>query len=391
MAALDTNKHCPDIEDGDCPGPVLMRPEDDGSLTPFDHADVYDGEISEVVVSPDGDVWTPGGYQQTDVLLRFDGEEWEVIPGPEGFLNTAGGRSLALGPDGTLWVHAGGLARFDDPGWTMFGKADGVKPWGTQGWIATDLITVAPDGSLWHNGSPTEDGCGGVAHWYGTTWTSYLLDSCIHDLAIAPDGNAWLRAGADDRVQTYVIRPEAGATSESSLGGVVARDPIPDLMAPSFFSGTVRSDETFASDRVEPVAERRDDGVVEFSGESSTFALDTNDPRISGMVTIVANETDYREGAPTLVPTGLVGTVRTGVMRIVNDEGSWEGEYMNLQFGEANQPGYLDFENSAGWLTGTGAYEGLSAYFVWPFFERTFSGHITAEGPPPAPELPADE
>ncbi len=195
---------------------AVLRLEDDGSLTSFDHAADHDGEIGELVVSPDGHVWAPGGYQQTDVLLRFDGEGWEVIPGPEGFLNVAEGRSLGFGPDGTLWVHAGGLARFDDPGWTVFGKADGVKPWGGQGWIATDLLTVAPDGSLWLNGTPTEAGCGGVAHWYGTTWTSYLVDSCLHDLAIAPDGSVWLRAGAEDgRVNTYVIRPEAGATTQS--------------------------------------------------------------------------------------------------------------------------------------------------------------------------------
>ena len=53
-----------------------------------------------------------------------------------------------------------------------------------------------------------------MAHYDGTTWTSYLVDSCIHDLAIAPDGSVWLRADADDRVNTYVIRPEAGATTE---------------------------------------------------------------------------------------------------------------------------------------------------------------------------------
>ena len=205
-------------------GTAVLRLEDDGSLTSFDYADVHGGEIGELVVSPDGEVWTPGGYQQTDILLRFDGEEWDVVPGPEGFMNVAEGRSLGFGPDGTLWVHAsdprggrwnlGGLARFDDPGWTVFGEADGVRPWGAQGWIATDLLAVAPDGSLWLNGTPTEDGCGGVAHYAGTTWTSYLVDSCVHDLAIAPDGSVWLRAGADSRVDTYVIRPEGGATTQ---------------------------------------------------------------------------------------------------------------------------------------------------------------------------------
>jgi hypothetical protein len=99
------------------------------------------------------------------------------------------------------------------------------------------------------------------------------------------------------------------------------------------------------------------------------------------MTTIVTNETDYREGVTMLAPTGDIGTVRTGLIRIVNDEGSWEGGLQNLQFEN------VDFASTSGWLTGTGAYEGLSAYVVWSFpGDGTFRGHITAEGPPAAPE-----
>ncbi len=230
VAAMDQDKHCPDIGGGNCIGTTLLRLEDDGSLTTIeDWADIFDGDVAydEVAVSPDGDVWLIGGgvgFPAAEVLLRFDGEGWEVIPGPEGFLNAEVGRSIGFGPDGTLWAHTsypvdddwdvGGLARFDDPGWTMFTEADGVKPWGGLGWFYTDLITVAPDGSLWLNGRSTGGGCDGVDHYDGTTWTSYLRDSCVHDLAIAPDGSVWLRAGADDRVYTYVIRPEAGVTTE---------------------------------------------------------------------------------------------------------------------------------------------------------------------------------
>ena len=71
-------------------------------------------------------------------------------------------------------------------------------------------------------------------------------------------------------------------------------------------------------------------------------------------------------------------------MRIVNDDGSWEGAFTNLQIDN------LGFEESAGWLTGADAYEGLTAYVVWVFEDGMFRGHITAEGPPPMPELPAD-
>jgi hypothetical protein len=165
----------------------------------------------------------------------------------------------------------------------------------------------------------------------------------------------------------------------SSVPGAATDDPA---MAPSFFSGAVGDDWT---ENAMPVVERREDGVVDGTGESYTFPWDANDPRITGSATIITNETDYREGTTTLAPTGDVGTIRTGLLRIVNDDGSWEGEFENLQVEN------LGFASASGWLTGTDAYEGLSAYVVWLFpGDNTFAGHITAEGPPPVPELPAE-
>jgi hypothetical protein len=153
-------------------------------------------------------------------------------------------------------------------------------------------------------------------------------------------------------------------------------------MAPSFFSGEVGD---FTENAV-PVTVRRDSGVVDGTGESYTFPVDASDPRITGTATVIMNETDYRVGATTLVPTGDVGTMRSVLMRIVNEDGSWEGPLTNLHLEKDN----LDSGSSSGWLTGTGAYEGLEAYVVWAFpGDFSFLGHITAEGPPPVPDLPA--
>jgi streptogramin lyase len=219
----DWDKHCPDIEDEACHGTVLFRLEDDGSLTTIeDWSDVYDGEPErfQLAVSPDGNVWLVGALrhrlQGAELLLRFDGEGWEAIPGPEGWDPGTRGRYLDVGPDGALWVKAraaGDLARFDDRGWATFTEADGVKRWDEKGSSFTDLLEVAADGSVWLNGSPTDEGCG-VTHYHGTTWTSYLAGSCIEDFAIAPDGSVWLGAAEGSRLHVYVITPEAVAATE---------------------------------------------------------------------------------------------------------------------------------------------------------------------------------
>ena len=224
VLAEDDDKRCPDTEDDDCSGTVLLRLEDDGSLTTIeDWSDVFDGDaaLDQLAVSPDGDVWLVGTPRSH--LLRFDGEGWDAIPSPERW--NPGGRGpyryLDIGPDGAVWLKAdttGGLARFEDPGWTTFTQADGVEPWrepwGNPGSSTRELLNVAADGSVWVNGGPTDEGCG-ATYFDGTTWTSYLVGLCIEDFAIAPDGSVWLGAdGRAGRLDLYVITPEAVAGTE---------------------------------------------------------------------------------------------------------------------------------------------------------------------------------
>jgi len=220
VTRMNEGKYCPLItEGGECAGGFLVRLEEDGSLTSIEGwADVHDGDAYPypLAVSPDGDVWLIGvgrpGDPEAEALLRFDGTEWEAFPLPEGFLNHPPDSALDFGPDGMLWVHAGGfasvepdLARFDDPGWTLF-----TVPGGTRTTVpGRDFLVVGDDGGFWLPGKSSGGGCDGVAHYDGTTWTDHLAGRCIVDLAIAPDGSVWLYGEAGTEGHLYVITPEA--------------------------------------------------------------------------------------------------------------------------------------------------------------------------------------
>ena len=142
VAAIDRDKYCPDIEAGDCSGIVLLRLEDDGSLTTIeDWSDVYDGDavVYQLAVSPDGDVWLVGTSARargpSAVALRWRG--MGSHPGSRGMGPRRDGPVPRLRSGrhavGEGQAHGGGLARFDDPGWTTFTEADGAPAVGRGG------------------------------------------------------------------------------------------------------------------------------------------------------------------------------------------------------------------------------------------------------------------
>ena len=77
----------------------------------------------------------------------------------------------------------------------------------------------------------------------------------------------------------------------------------------------------------------------------------------------------------------LDGAIRTNRLRVVNDAGAWEGTLDFIQIDD------VDLDIGVGWLVGEDAYEGLMAYVVVDFADDgRIHGHITPEGPPPAPD-----
>lgn len=162
---------------------------------------------------------------------------------------------------------------------------------------------------------------------------------------------------------------------EATVPGAAPDGPA---MAPSFFSGDAGAD---ASYLLEPTSETRPDGVVvETSILSAQWA--TNDPRIDGLMTNYGSTLDYGEGALGDSPTGVTGAVGPSLVRVVNDDGAWEG---TLDFLAMDGVGT---DLGSGWLVGEDAYEGLVAYVVIDYSSPCckLSGHITSEGRPLAPE-----
>ena len=165
-----------------------------------------------------------------------------------------------------------------------------------------------------------------------------------------------------------------GLLAASTIG--VAAQPE-DPMAPSFFTGDGGLDASYTVE----TSETRPDGIV-----AETFVLSarwaTNDPRIDGPMTNVGTTLDYREGALDDSPTGATGAVGHSLVRVVNEDGAWEGTLDFLIMEEVGT------DQGSGWLVGEGAYEGLMAYVVIDYNSPCckVSGHITPEGPPPVPE-----
>jgi hypothetical protein len=183
------------------------------------------------------------------------------------------------------------------------------------------------------------------------------------------------------RIRAPLIAAIAVGLIAGSSGGVAAQDdPVAtgDVIAPSFFTGTFGIG---WRDLGGSTTETSPEGVESDFGGAFSARWATNDPRMSGMATVVVNELYYSEGATRDSPSGEVGTIRSFLTRVENDGGTWVGTLDNIQL---DDPAW---EISAGWLVGEGGYEGLMAYVATEYENgRKVGGYITADGPPPVPE-----
>lgn len=145
-----------------------------------------------LAAGPDGSVWIGAGGGNANLLwtLRREGGAWTVrdVPDPP---DLKGITTLAIAPDGTAWagmnvMGMGGLVRLDGEAWTL------ERPLGPddQDQAAWDLA-ITPRGEVWAAVNDT------VARHDGSGWTPYLagngeVPSAGWDsLAVAPDGVVW--------------------------------------------------------------------------------------------------------------------------------------------------------------------------------------------------------
>ncbi len=163
-----------------------------------------------VEAARDGTVWVGtwwGMVPESGGLARFNGTGWEEIALPADKPTPV--YNLAVAPDGDLWVVLvepvlGGasdlsLARFDGDAWTVLDAAAGMP----QNLVYA--MAVGSDGVVWltqESLGPSAEVSRGVVAFDGEQWTSFVEDETVRDIAVEPDGTAWL---AGDRL--YRIDP----------------------------------------------------------------------------------------------------------------------------------------------------------------------------------------
>jgi hypothetical protein len=167
-----------------------------------------------------------------------------------------------------------------------------------------------------------------------------------------------------------------GLASLALLAGATlgAAAQSPEAMAPAWVTGQV----FYGTQRSVPTV-TTEDGVTHKRAESYVDQRwDISDPRLSGMAVAAWNSDVYE------LPDGAgVNLVAVGTYEIVNDEGTWVGGYTSTGQGADDSLGMLETVT----LTGSGAYEGLSAVLNldWTTYPDSVEGMIIAGGLPPSP------
>jgi hypothetical protein len=184
----------------------------DGSATVYDQRDgLPERDVDHVSLAPDGTVWASGDAW----VARFDGT-WTAYTGFDEIV------ALALGADGTVWASDRRELQRYDGAWTAIALPEAVS----------DILGlwVAPDGSVWMNGSTWPDGGSdprrsAIVVFDGRSWTVHSKESTglprePHLAGLTPDGSAWVHLWAEGCEYTAT----AGVACDTPSVGVARFD-----------------------------------------------------------------------------------------------------------------------------------------------------------------------
>jgi hypothetical protein len=104
---------------------------------------------------------------------------------------------------------------------------------------------------------------------------------------------------------------------------------------------------------VEQTETRSEDGTIEWRDGEFVCEVTSNDPRVAGTGYYTSNQNAWGTG-----PSNA-SMVQWGTIRIENEGGAWEADYLGVYTSETGDVG-------ASLFTGSGEYEGLS-YYRWSF------------------------
>ena len=185
-------------------------------------------------------------------------------------------------------------------------------------------------------------------------------------------------------IRTTTISILALGLLAGSTIGVAAQDEAAEPTTPTKVSGTMGDEQP---EILQPPTETVVDGMLEVRDVVwQGITVEFDDPRLSGTMTGILNENVHRVGDFENI------VLQAGQVRIDNEAGSWFGQGTSVIHAGAGMDDeeITDFDTWV--LTGSGAYEGLTAYTLWDFTEdpTAVEGVIVAGEMPPFPQLPAD-
>jgi hypothetical protein len=176
----------------------LARLDETGWTTPVQAA------ITALAPGPDGQIWVGGAGDPNLALLGSDAftvyTVAAVVP-EEGEPITDSITAMATAPDGTLWltvVHedgadeeatsTGAVLSLQSGTWTTYRPSDGLAE-GTHG---PGSIAVAPDGTVWVAAAAVDGVGGGISVLRGGEWSIDVDRRAAGPIAIGPDGTPWV-------------------------------------------------------------------------------------------------------------------------------------------------------------------------------------------------------